>query len=348
MTDRGGSGREQTSEVYPNVVFPVGTRSYCIWDSRLSQNNLAFCERLDADWFLETVRRLGDEIGGEDEVPQSAAHAIRLTYHHALETFLALLMAAYQAPRCVPAWLDLYRTPELDDLVASVGSGRKMLNAWQMPSPTWEDLARLFHEPAWRDDTVRDTAGEFAGAWKRLAREWLSENHRAEYNGTKHGLKALPGGVFLRAAREEKEGVAPPPESAVSIGGSRYGTQLLRVAAIDGRKNPRGTLHLRVERRILNWTVEATIGRVHILTLSIKNVLGAIRVAHGVKPGDIVFHRLEDPDAYLTPFREAFGVTGMRFSIDPPNRSVLEHSREKVEALVRRQSGLEPTDDGVK
>jgi hypothetical protein len=205
---------------FPHSVFALDDRPLCVWDADLERNNLNFLKGVNPEWFIDSVAHHleGVELETIHELDQSAALSVRIAYHHALETFFAMLFAAVQAPYCVPAWLDLYDVKDLCSIITRINYQDLVLNAWEQPRPSWEDLAGTFNS-SWREkEGGPDTITATARAWNLLAHELCDESNRAEYNYVKHGFRARSGGFILRAGVESTPGTPAPPEAIPTVG----------------------------------------------------------------------------------------------------------------------------------
>ena len=102
-------------------IFAVGDEPHCVWDWDLPEKNAQFLRGLDP-WYFDYVARTNAPNLEADHPAERrrAAIAIRMAYHHGLESFIALLFAVLQAPGCVGGWTQVYRPAVLRKLVGSV------------------------------------------------------------------------------------------------------------------------------------------------------------------------------------------------------------------------------------
>lgn len=323
---------------FPNTVIAIGDRPLCVWDQELKEHNLAFCKTLNPEWFVDVIRRDLSGLQEFAEIPQSAALAVRLTYHHALETFFALLFALFQAPRCLPAWLDLYELNDLRTLIRRVYGSEPILNGWGVARAGWKDLSTIVNQGRWESGNEA-TLSHFAEAWKLLAVEFLDDKIRAEYNGLKHGFRARPSGGAIKVGIEPEYGVPPPPEAMQWLGGSRHGSSAFITQPIPPSKKRRRALHVHLKTTNVLWVADATVQKTQILALSMQNVLSAARVRNGVPASEVLFHRLSDADAYEAPWKKGTGIPYFDFSLAGPSDAVAEIGKEKLLAVLRHASG---------
>jgi hypothetical protein len=326
-------------DVFPHTVIAVGDRPLCVWDQELTRHNLDFCEKLDPDWFTESVTRHLSAWDGEGEIPQSVALSIRLTYHHALETFFALLFALVQAPYCLPAWLELYGLRDLRLLIERAFMRATILNGWGVPRIGWDDLSKLVNQGSWKSK-VEETLSGFSEAWQRLANEFTDDATRAEYNGLKHGFRARPGGGGLRFGLEETPGTAAPEEAMKWIGGSQHGSSAFTIVPISEHETRRNAVHVQLRTTNVLWLAEETVQKVQLLSMSMRNVLSAARIRNGAPPRDVPFFRCEDPKCYGDPWKRSTGVTEFGLHLNGPGEAVLQVSKERLLDRMREASGL--------
>ena len=91
--------------------FLVGERPFCLWDQDINKLNSNFLNGIDPEYFEYLADTNFEKLGDETEdIHQHAALAIRAAFSQGLETLFALIFASVQAPHCVPAWMNIYKT----------------------------------------------------------------------------------------------------------------------------------------------------------------------------------------------------------------------------------------------
>ena len=334
---------------YPHSVFAVDERPLCVWDDELEKHNLEFCEALNPDWFIDSIapHLEGVDLDTINDLDQPSALAIRLAYHHALETFFALLFAAVQAPFCIPAWLDLYDISDLISISRRVNYRGRILNGWGIPRPAWEDLSRLFNSTWAEKEGGEETIRGFAKSWGRLSWELSDKHNRAENNSIKHGFRARPGGFVLRVGLEETPGVPAPPEAMKTIGASKHGSSVFELVPIPETTKWRKASHFHMRRQSTNWIVESTFRKLQILTTSMGNVLGTVRIRSGATPETVMFHRFADPMDFDKPWQKSPGVLSSGFHTAGPGDVVAEISADVLRARLEEASGFDADKDAT-
>ncbi len=296
-------------------AFAVRDQLFCVWGHDLARMNDLFLRSYDRDYFDYVTTVHVTQL--EDQAAARAAVALRTAFHHAMETLLSLLGALSQAPDCVAAWLPNCSNATLRRLVDDMLSGTPLLTQRGRQRISFQDLSKFVHSHVWLDeDPPAATAGRFATFWERVAREFLNDAHTAEYNSIKHGFRASSGPFVMRVGLEHEYAVPPPEQEMQTIGASPHGTTFYVAEPLS--PSPEARFHLKLKQQRLNWRAEAMAQAVQLLSLSIANVVGALRILGGAKPSTIRFHRPENPDAFEAPWRWSVGVTetSMELSID--------------------------------
>ncbi len=296
-------------------VFVVRERPYCLWGYDLLRENETFLRSFDPSYFEYLAKLLVDHLEGENT--SKAAIGLRAAYHHGLEALFSLLGALAQAPQAVPAWLPRCSNSDLRALVEDIGAGTLLLTPLGRQRVTWVALSHTVFANAWRDENPEwATAERFARLWSRFGRDYLDQVHTDEYNSIKHGFRISSGGAVLRVGLEPSYGVSPPESEMQTIGASPHGTNFSVLSPIPA--TVRNSPHVKYLRHRLNWRAEAMVQALQLISLSLNNIVGCLRIANGAAPGTIRFDRPEDPSAFEGPWSWPVGVTSgaMNFVID--------------------------------
>lgn len=227
-----------------------------------------------------------------------------MLYAHAIEALLALLGATAQAPAAVPAWIASCSTQNLDEVAKRLKDGAPILTQDGRQRVTFIDLSAHVHRYAWTTETGNDsTAARFGRFWHRLATDYLDDLVRAEHNTLKHGHRVAAGGFSLAIGVEEQPGVPPPAEAMRSMGSSKYGTTFFRAERVGTTEH-----HIRARRTSVNWSAVAVANRLLLISMSMSNVVAALRCDLGVDPTTVQFHRPEDSKVFDEVWDERVGV----------------------------------------
>jgi hypothetical protein len=266
-------------------VFAVADRPYCCWGFDHKTRSLEFLDGLDSGYFGTLASLCADRLTSEDGLAVSVM--LRVGYHQGVETLMSLLGAALQAPWTIPAWIANCSTRDLKGVVVALRDGRPVFTRRGRQRVSFRQLADRVHRYAWTDETGDDsTAAEFGRFWHRLSGEFIDETARAEYNALKHGSRVRAGGFTLAVGMEETPGVPAPEEAMRSMGGSRFGSSFFVSERVGTSKE-----HIRTRRISVNWSPEALAQRLSLISMSIANVVSALRCELGVDPTSVAFAR---------------------------------------------------------
>jgi hypothetical protein len=252
---------------------------------------------------------------------------------------MSLLGAAAQAPLTVPAWIAKCSTGDLRTVAESMRDGRPLLGHRRGYGVSFMDLSENVHRFAWTEETGDDTtAARFGRFWRRLASEFLDETAQAEYNALKHGSRVVAGGFTLSIGTEETPGVPAPPEAMRSMGGSEFGSTFFVAERAGTAKE-----HIRTRRTSVNWSPRALAERLFLMSMSISNIVGALRCDLGVDATSVRFERPSPLSAFDDVWMSEPGVrsTGIDtiIQIDPRD----ERSREELIELLEGDRRADPT-----
>lgn len=312
-----------TAELY-HAIIVVDDEPYQVWEVDLPRRNLEFLNSIDPEYF-DYIR----STHGESEDKQRASIALRTAYHHALETFFSFVGAYVQAPDCAYGWVSKCSNATLGRVVDRINTGGDdLFTKLNITSASWPEIARLVFEcykPG--SNEQNETIDLFAKLWRRLASEFLDERRINEYNSIKHGFRVHSGGFSLRVGREHEYGVAPPESEMKSLGGSEYGTSFFTLEQIG---EDRGNRSLKSRQHSLNWRLEKVAILLRLLTHSLSNVLAALKVANGVKPGTVKFTRPAESEIFHKAWSYSSGVTCFNVACQIEDASVPATTRREL------------------
>ncbi len=317
-----------------NVVFSVNDNPYCIWDVSLAERNLEFLEQFDSGYF-EYLAVTGIS-GLEDEHHQKhAALLMRQGLYHGLETLFSMLGALIQAPDCVYGWVLKCNPGDVRKIVQRINQGDDSLpRKLVMNNVSWKELSHAIFAYSNSDEIeVKRNAESFSSLWQRLAVYYLKDEHIAEYNGIKHGFRIRPGGFGLRVGLEPEYGVPPPPEAMKTIAYSKFGSSFLTLekVPVDEKQNR----SYRSRKVSLNWSAEQVALLLQLVSMSLGNVIAALKIVNNIPPSDVQFFRPIESDAFEKPWQTSIGVTSctLDYSIDAANFE--KTTKQQLEDIVR-------------
>lgn len=120
-----------------NLIFAINDEPYCLWGYNLGERNLEFLNGIDTKYFDYLLN-----LYLESDEEKKAAIAIRITLHHAIETFFSYIGAYIQAPKCVYAWMAKCSNRQLRRFVESVGRcNNQVITILNIESVSWFNIA---------------------------------------------------------------------------------------------------------------------------------------------------------------------------------------------------------------
>jgi len=304
--------------------FAVGNDPWCVWEWDLPQRNLEFIEAISPEYYEHLAELSFGETEGEKG--RLAAITLRLGYGQALESFFALLCATLQAPDCVAGWLSKYKVSQLHGLVRDITAGRQVLNKLALPEVSWTAISEAMICPKLVDQAHEAAVKQgFARMWARFAEDFGDSDQSHEYNCIKHGLRIQPGGFYLRVGRESEYGVRPQSEHMKSVGGSRFGCQLLKPEPIGEHKR-----NFRIRKHARNWSIENLAYGILHLASSMRNVLAFLRFVNGADPETISFTTPRDVEEFNAPWRKSVGTRSMNLDTVIADGDIRPQSKEAI------------------
>ena len=330
------------NEHIDNTLVVVNDEPYCIWEVNLIERNKEFIEGIDTDYFKFISETF---IAIDDKKRESIA--LRIAYHHALETMFSFIGAFVQSPGCVYAWLAKCSTPTLRAVIQRISKSDKALYTyWNIQPLTWESITEIIFQ--WycpKTEKNKRTSMLFAKLWQRLADEYLDQKHIDEYNSLKHGLRIKSGGFTLAVGSEHKYGVPPPKEEMKVIGGSDCGTTYFKIESSGGEKNNRS---LCSKRTSLNWRMEKVALLIQIISMSIRNIVSALQIVNGTEANTVQFQRPIDDSDFEKPWEFHTGVLSCNMDYVIDEQFIIPTTREellkKIKTKMKSRNSGDETD----
>lgn len=311
-----------------NTIFLVNEEPFCLWDLDLQARNNEFLKGLDADYFDYCMKAY---LETEDE--QRSSVALRITLHHALETFFSLIGAYIQAPDCAYAWLAKCSTTDLRAFVSKVSNSSPDIFTKLNISPvSWKTVAEaIFHTYMPGTEKQGRMIEHFSNVWQRLAHEFQDQKHIDEYNSMKHGFRVQRGGFALAVGIEPSFGVSPSDDEMHLLGKSDFGMSFMKLESLGiGRKNR----SIRARRTSINWSMERVVLSLQLAYMSLNNVISSLRIINGWKASECRFLRPENDEDFENLWKYTPGVTNINFDyvIDEKNTTTVTR-RELLEMI---------------
>lgn len=320
-------------------VFVVDDVPYCVWEWDLQERNLRFVEGIDHEHFEYLAVTHAAQLDGSNS--QRAAIALRTAYHHGLETFLTLVCATLQAPRCIVGWVQKCQTHQLRNLVRKIQEGRhRTLNQVGLREVNWNTLSSTINLFSYEDESrTRESRELFAVLWSRFGNDYLDDYHIKEYNSIKHGFRARAGGFTLAAGVEHEYGVPPPAEEVQVVGGSKFGTSFYSAEKIQNAPKLQRDPHFRVRSHSMNWRPESMVQALQLISISIGNVISYVRVQHGVDPRTVPFTRPQDSEYFHAPWQTSVGVTSASLDMIVDEQHIRRFAADEILVQLKQITG---------
>ncbi|WP_165742274.1 hypothetical protein [Candidatus Thiosymbion oneisti] len=311
-----------------NTIIVVDKEPYCIWEVDISEQNEKFLKSIDVEYFDYVLKQ-----NAEAEDDKRASVALQLAYHHALETLFSYIGAYIQAPDCAYAWIAKVQNVQLRSVIEKVSlNDDSLFTKLNIPSISWKNISRLvFQQYMPGTEKQNDTIELFADLWFRLAREFTDDNHAIEYNSMKHGFRVHPGGFGLSVGIEHEYGVPCPKDEMKTVGYSEYGVSLYTLEKVGNQKGSRSLIS---KNRSFNWRVEKTIILLQLISNSINNIVGALRIANGVSANTIKFLRPVESEFFTKAWGYTPGINNLCFHYTIEEKYVAYRAPCKIACVV--------------
>jgi hypothetical protein len=289
-------------------MFVVGERACVVWSLDAAIDNLDAIAALDPDHFVWLAQlHAGPSL--DDELRHAVA--LRVAYHHAMETFFALLFAAVQAPHAVFGWLGAYEVRELRELARRALDGAPFLDGVGLTSTSFDAIAALILQNLVLPDKSREAAlkREFGACWARMAEDFVNDDIQAEYTAAKHGARLVSGGFGVSIGLEPAPGVRPPDSAMTNMGSSQFGSHQIRLSKVRSQSN-----RYVAERTSRNWRPEGLPAALQLLSASMKNVKAFVSVVTGARPDELSLWYPTQLEAFQAPWTFGTGApVSMKF-----------------------------------
>lgn len=317
------------------VVFMVDNKPYCLWsDKGIKEYTLEFLDNIDPTYFEYQANTNLQKLKFK-KYKLHAALAIRIAYSHGLETLFSLLCAAIQSPYCIPGWLLLCNNTQLYNIVKNINSHEQVISLLKQHRIDWQRVSSAIHEPLILEDKEKEKSIKirFGELWSRWASDFLAETFRKEYNSIKHGFRVKAGGFSFAIGVEEIPGIRAPKEKMQLIGKSEFGSSFFDYIPIGEIKQ-----HIQLRRNSTNWDPEDMAWGLHLISISISNIVSFLKIINGVDATKVKFNFPRDTETFQEPWRRttSLGVTSLTGSGNIiPVELITNYSADKLKDLYK-------------
>jgi hypothetical protein len=242
-----------------------------------------------------------------------------------------------QAPDCIVGWLLNYQNAELYGVVRKISGWRKVYTKLRNKRVTWDVIAHLIFTYLKTGDDEKDDRirKNFAHLWGRFASDFLNVNHSYEYNSIKHGLRARMGGFYLAMGAEDVPGVPAPPEKMRMMANSVFGSSFFIPERLHDSRN------FTIKQQSLNWDPQNIIYALLLISMSITNVVGFLKIFYGVPAEEVQFSWPSDDETYQEPWKRRSGIDSMGWNSQITEDVITPLSKEEILSSAYGENGEE-------
>lgn len=290
-----------------NAIFFVGNEPYCVWSPNIRKENISFLNSIEPEYFEYQANVHLQSV--EKDESKSAAIALRISYHHGLETLFTLLGALMQAPNHVPGWILKSMPNTIRDICSDILRGRLTFpHVFRDSNPNLKSISELLYHNVNLDEDLKIRLVEStANMLRRLMQDFTQEHHIREYNSIKHGLRARPGGVRVAFAPQKEPGERPPDDRFQWLNDDKYGLSF--PIAVEPKVYPSSDKkvlkhHFHLSDMSVNWSPRNTAFALCATSMMIGNMVSRLMIINGAMPDACKFNYLPDPGDYNKPWDE--------------------------------------------
>src|SRR6266498_60113 len=309
------------------AIFMVDETPYCLWsDKDPRELTIDFLDKISPEFFVYQADTNLQKMRYKKH-QQMAAIAIRTAFSHGLETLFSLLCAAIQAPYCVPGWMLFCKNEQLSNLLKKINN-RESINCMFAKDASWENISLAIYETLVLNDKEKEKniRKQFARLWSRWSSDFTKQEFSREYNSIKHGFRAKIGGNYL-AIRQSAS-----PSKGTLLGKSEFGSRYFVYEYIGDSKN-----HCRLLKNFRNWDPEAMAWGLHLISMSISNIISALKTVNGFPANKIKFTYPTDKNTFAKPWEQTASLGISSFSFKPmiPIEATTQFSNDEIKNLYK-------------
>lgn len=179
----------------------------------------------------------------------------------------------------------------------------------------------------------------FGSLWQKLAHEYIDKNCVDEYNSIKHGFRVRSGGFALAVGLEHEYGVAPPDDEMNMMGSSEHGSTFYKIEPARSSKQNRS---IKSKRTSINWKLEKVALQLQLISMSINNVVAALKIINGAKASTCQFIRPEQDADFEKPWTHSIGVTNCSMNFVINDNDIAATTRKELLKNLNEHSKSKP------
>ena len=336
------------------TAFTVLARPFVVWSYDAHSENVDFLNSIDSNFYHRAIQTLFCDDEGKprfdaenNKARKDVSSLVRLIWNHGLETLVTLLGAYIQAPHVVHGFFLKCKNEDCRTIAKCLLTGQiPESNCLTLSEFDFDAFVRGIHlRSVWVSDEA--TMSNFSRALKDMLRAYDRDDHRAEYNSIKHGLRAHHGRFALAFGPQEEFGVSAPDENIQMVADTADGSHFLTIKTFDNVPKKTAREQFSTQHGSVGWSLERTIFDIQLLSILIANVVSALKIAAGAKVGTVQFFRPEVGTEWWTAYFDERGSGIFNFSsgenfeiqgkLDEAEKQAAKFYR--VYANARRQAG---------
>ncbi len=313
------------------AVFMVNDVPYCLWSKKNPKNlTIEFLDNIQPEFF-EYQADINLNKLNYKEHRQMAAIALRTAYSHGLETLFSLLCASVQAPHCVLGWILFCQNKQLYSLLEKINESKPIDCMLQAPI-SWENISSAIFASLSLPDKQKEKSikAGFTNLWSKWSSDFVKGNFSQEYNSIKHGFRIKPGQNYsaLRSS---------PSSKGTLIGKSEFGSSFYSYEFFGKSGNFQLTKNAR------SWEPEAMAWGLHLISMSITNIVSAIKAVNGIPATKVKFTYPSDIDTFSKPWirTSSFGVGSFSFKLNIPAEAIYQFNSDELKNLYKEGKVLD-------
>ena len=202
---------------------------------------------------------------------------------------------------------------------------------------SWQDLCRkIFAQSNSDPNEAQRNADNFSVLWQRMADYYLKKENIQEYNGIKHGFRIKSGGFRLRIGRENEFGIPPSDEEMNIISESKFGSSYLTLERLT--LNGKDNRSFCSKKHSMNWSAEQVELLLELVSMSLKNVIAALKIVNGIQSNLVQFVRPSEKDAFERPWQFVFGNSSFTVNYSIDDLCTISGTKLELLELIRLQT----------
>ena len=314
-----------------NAVFMVDAVPYCLWSEKNPKDlTIEFLDNIQPKFFEYQADTNLNKLNYKKR-RQMAAIALRTAYSHGLEALFSLLCASIQAPHCVPGWMLFCKNKQLYSLLGKINDSKQIDCMPQVPV-SWKNISSAIFASLVLPDKKKEENIKtgFAKLWSKWSSDFVKGDFSREYNSIKHGFRVKPGEnhLTIRSTISTQGTLLGKSE----FGSSFYGYEFF------GKSS-----HFQLTKNTRGWEPEAMAWGLHLISMSITNIVSAIKAINGISATKVKFTYPSDIDTFSKPWirTSSSGMNSFSFKLNIPDEEISKFNSDELKELYKEGKVLD-------